>query len=231
METTFNMIIVGMTACGRRHYLLSMLERDYMEHFESILLLCPTFEWNKAYHEWKYMNDPDFLAIPRDQDDNGPVLKHVVNPFKGSNSLIILDDRASGQEIKNRTSEVAKLEFSARHYELSTIVITQKFTSVAKPYRENISKLVVFYTANRNDMRTIVDDDHNGASKRKPMEDLLRDLGDAEEKVKAAAKEATDAAGIQAKAPELDHKRTELLRLSGDGEISHSVSYLKKASR
>ena len=55
--------------------------------------------------------------------------------------------------------------------------------------------------------------------------------GDAEEKLKAAAKEATGAAGRQAKAPELDLKRTELLRLSGDGEISHSVSYLKKASR
>ena len=61
------------------------------------------------------------------------------------------------------------------------------------------------------------------------MEDLLSGHGDAEEKLKAAAKEATGAAGRQAKAPELDLKRTELL--SGDGEISHSVSYLKKASR
>ena len=71
----------------------------------------------------------------------------------GTNSLIFLDDCASGQEIKNRTSEVVKLGFSARHYRLFTIVVTQQLTSVAKPYRENISKLVTFYTSNRNDMK------------------------------------------------------------------------------
>lgn len=111
------------------------------------------------------MNGPDFLAIPCDQDDIDLVLKHVVNLFKRSNSLTILDDCARGREIKYRTSEVVRLGFSDRHYGLSTIVITQKFTLVAKPYRENISKLVMFYTADRNDVKAIVDDYHNCASK------------------------------------------------------------------
>ena len=62
------------------------------------------------------------------------------------------------------------------------------------------------------------------------MEDLLDNLGDAEEEVKAVAKEVASAAGGQAEAPELDRKRTELLRLSEDGNISQSVKYLKKAS-
>ena len=89
-----------------------------MKHFDytTVMLLCPTFEWNKTYHEWNYVNDPNFLAIPCDQDNIDLVLKHVVDTFKGSNSLIVLDDSASGQEIKNRTSEVVKLGFSARQY-------------------------------------------------------------------------------------------------------------------
>ena len=133
------MIIVGMKACGRTHYTLQMLEEEYMKYFEWIILLCPTFEWNKTYHGWKYTTDPDFLAIPCDQDNVDLSLRHVVDLFKGSNSLIILDDCASGQEIKNRTSEVVKLGFSARYYGLSKIVITQQFTFVSKPYHENIS--------------------------------------------------------------------------------------------
>jgi hypothetical protein len=36
--------------------------------------------------------------------------------------------------------------------------VTQKLTSVAKPYRENISKLVTFYNPNRHDMRSVTDD-------------------------------------------------------------------------
>ena len=91
---------------------------------------------------------------------------HIVSEvYKGTNSLIILDDCASSQDVKNRTSELVKLAFSARHFGLSTIVITQQLTSIAKPYRENISKLVTFYSTNRNDMKTITDDYLNGVEK------------------------------------------------------------------
>ena len=165
MDTLFNMIIVGMTACGKTHYLLELLEKDYMNHFEFIILLCPTFEWNKTYREWEYINDPDFLTIPCDHGDIDVVLGHVADIFKGTNSLIILDDCADGKEVKNRTSEIVRLGFSARHYGLSTIVITQQLTSIAKPYTENVSKLVTFYTANRSDMKAVVGDYLNGVDK------------------------------------------------------------------
>ena len=83
-------------------------------------------------------------------------LKFVVEFSCGSKSLIILDDCASGQSVKNRTSELVKLGFSARHYNLSVVVITQQLASIAKPFRENISKLVTFYNPNKKDMTTII---------------------------------------------------------------------------
>ena len=66
--------------------------------------------------------------------------------------------------VKNRTSELIQLAFSARHYGLSTIVLTQQLTSISKPYRENIAKLVTFFNPNRKDMKVIVDDYLNGVS-------------------------------------------------------------------
>ena len=98
------------------------------------------------------------LQYPCDQDDVEFYLKYVVNYAVGTNSLIILDDCASGKCVKNRTSKLIKLAFSARHFNLSTIVITQQLTSIAKPYRENISKLVTFYNPNRKDMNQIIED-------------------------------------------------------------------------
>ena len=154
MEKPFNMKIVGKT-----HYLLPVLEKDYMTHFESIILLCPTFEWNGTYHESKYRDDPDFIAILFDQDDIDAVLKRVMDLFKGTNNFIILHACASGQKIKNRTSEAVKLGLA-----LSTIVVTQ-MTSVAKPHRENILKLVTLYTSNQNDMKTITEDCLNAVDK------------------------------------------------------------------
>ena len=39
-----------------------------------------------------------------------------------------------------------------------TIVITQQLTSIAKLYRENISKAVIFHTPNKNTTKTIFDE-------------------------------------------------------------------------
>ena len=50
-------------------------------------------------------------------------------------------------------------------YNLSTFITTQQLTSVAKPYRENISELVTFYNANKSDMKAIIDDYLYGVAK------------------------------------------------------------------
>ncbi len=47
LQTPFNMMIVGMTGCGKTYYLLNMLEEEYFGHFEYIFLICPTYIWNK----------------------------------------------------------------------------------------------------------------------------------------------------------------------------------------
>ena len=158
LRPPFNMIILGMTGCGKTYFLLKLLDEHNKTHFEYIYLICPTFKHNKTYQEWKYVNDEDFIVIPCSQDYVEDFLKEVTLVAEGTNSLIILDDCASTQTVRNRTSQLVKLGFSARHYGLSTIVITQQLTSIAKPYRENISKLVTLYNPSGKDMNTIFDD-------------------------------------------------------------------------
>ena len=99
-----------------------------------------------------------FFAIPCDHDEVECYLKKITSHAEGTNSLIVLDDCASSNSVKNRTSELVRLGFSARHYGLSTIVLTQQLTSIAKPYRENISKLVTFYNPSSKDMNAVFDD-------------------------------------------------------------------------
>ena len=144
-----------MTACGKTHYLLEMLERDYKNHFDYIFIVCPTLEDNKTYQHWKFLNDPDVFELPCAHDDVERKVHEIVHFAKNTNSLIILDDCAASKDVKNRTSELVKLGFHGRHIGLSTIVITQQLTSIAKPYRMNISKLVTFYNACRDDTKYI----------------------------------------------------------------------------
>ena len=155
METPFNMIICGMTNCGKTYYLLQVIEKQFKNHFDYIILICPTFTWNKTYLEWKYMNDPDFISVECEQDNVDKILQLVQVVYKGTNSLIILDDCASSQDVKNRTSELLKLAFSARHFELSTIVITQQLNSISKPYTDNVARVICFYNPDEDDMNVI----------------------------------------------------------------------------
>ena len=164
MDSPFHMIIAGMTACGKTHYLVKMLEEEYKNYFDYIFIVCPTFEDNKTYQNWEYLKDPDVFAIACDHDKVESVLLDIVKFAKNTNSLVILDDCAASKDVKNRTSELVKLAFSGRHIGLSTIVITQQLTSIAKPYRMNISKLVTFYSSHKDDRRDMFEN-HPDVSK------------------------------------------------------------------
>ena len=131
--------------CGKTHYLLKILEEDFKGYFKYAFIVCPTLLENSTYQNWKYLKDPDVFALPCDHDEVDSYLETIVKFAKGTNSLIILDDCASSQTVKNRTNELVKLAFHGRHIGLST----QQLTSIAKPYRMNVSKVVVFYSARK----------------------------------------------------------------------------------
>ena len=101
----------------------------------------------------------NLFAIQCNHDDVNTWLKFItkISCF-GDHTLIILDDCAAGQDVKDRTSELVKLGFSARHHNISVFVITQQLTSIAKPFRENIGKLVCFYNPNKKDMQSLFND-------------------------------------------------------------------------
>ncbi len=150
VETPFNMMIVGMTNCGKTYYLLEMIEKEYFRHFEYIFLICPTYNWNKTYQEWEYKNSERFYPIPCDQNSVDDFLKYIMDNFKGTNSLIILDDCASTQSVKNRTSELVNLAFSAKHYGFLHFTFTFTLVKVGKileGYRANYKlKILTKYT-------------------------------------------------------------------------------------
>lgn len=77
--------------------------------------------------------------------------------YKGTNTLIVLDDRAASRDAEQRTNELVNLAFNAQHNRISVWVFTQ-MTSIAKPFRKNTTALVLFYTPSGKDMKIIFED-------------------------------------------------------------------------
>ena len=156
LEPPFNMIITGPTCCGKTKYVMDLLTGLYYRKFEYIVFICPTFMNNKTYNQNFIFLDDDVFVLPIDHDSVDEILKIVHEEFKNTNTLVVLDDCASSKNVKKRSTELVKLGFSARHDKLSIWVLTQQYTSISKPFRENIGMLVLFYTPSKTDNTNIM---------------------------------------------------------------------------
>ena len=121
------MYIVGSTGSGKTYTLLKILENELFQEFTYIFLICPTFEDNSTYQEGTFKDDPKFFVLKVSQDNVEQYLNIISRNYRNTNSLIILDDCASCQSVKDRTSSLVELAFHGRHAGFSTVVISQHF--------------------------------------------------------------------------------------------------------
>ena len=141
----FNALIVGPTNSGRTQFLVYQLRGPFKGKFDYIVLISPTFAYNKTLYRFTE-RDLRLYVIICGQHQVEIWLKVASYYFEGENTLIVFDDCAASKDVKGRTGELVKLGFSARHTGISVWVLTQQLSSIAKPFRENVAAIVPFYT-------------------------------------------------------------------------------------
>ena len=95
----FNALIVGATNCGKTSHLVKLFSHEFLQKFDYIFLVCPTFIHNKTYDGFAE-NDRDFFVIIPEQDQINDFLKFISFAFEGTNTLIILDDCAASKDVQ-----------------------------------------------------------------------------------------------------------------------------------
>ena len=76
-------MFVGATACGKTEYLLKLLETKYKNHFEFVVILCPTLLYNKTYLSRKWvLNDDNVLIVYDVEEKLNEWLKLFKNTLK-----------------------------------------------------------------------------------------------------------------------------------------------------
>ena len=173
-------LIVGPTGCGKTKFIVDQLLGPFLHKFDYIVLLCPTYVNNKTWDNIG-VKDDDFIVDILDPNELSHHLKfwHKAFPSGGNSdsmqTLLILDDIACGDDVKKRSSDLVKLAFSGRHDNISVWLLTQQLTSVAKPFRENIGSLVVFYTPSKSDLEAILSD-YGGEITKQQLQEYMRQL-------------------------------------------------------
>ena len=77
-------MFVGVTACRKTEFLLQLLETVYNNHFEFIVILCPTISDNKTYLSRKWIFDDKNVFIVCDLEGKlNEWIKLFKNALKG----------------------------------------------------------------------------------------------------------------------------------------------------
>ena len=113
-----NALIVGPTNSGKTQFLMNHLCGLFNSKFDYIVLICPTFAYNRTLYLFAE-RDPRLYVIICEQHHVEFWLKFASFCFEGTTTLIILDDCAASKDVKGRTGELVKLGFSGCHAGIS----------------------------------------------------------------------------------------------------------------
>ena len=145
MKEPHTALLVAPTGVGKTHLALNLLENEYRNHFDSIVIICPTLEHNETYKSrgWVW-NDPD--VIPVEPDNNlYYFIEKISKMLTGSKTLFLIDDIIADEALDKRCQPLFGLAISGRHRGHSLWLLTQSYTAIPNNIRRQAKVLYVWY--------------------------------------------------------------------------------------
>ena len=152
-------IVTGMTGCGKSRWVVETLRGPMRKKFNYIILICPTYAYNKTYRGFA-KGDRGFLALQPDASDEGELndlLQLCSTIYDQGKTLFIVDDCSFSKDVKKRSSELVRLACSGRHKGQSLWILTQQWTSISKCVRDNCSCVIAFHNPSGRDFDSLMD--------------------------------------------------------------------------
>ena len=152
MEEPHTALFVAPTGVGKMHVALNLLENEYKNHFDFIVIICPTLAHNETYKSrgWVW-NDP--AVIPIELDNNlYYLIEKISNLLAGPETLFLIDDIITDEALDKCRQLQLGLAISGRHRGHSLWLLTQSYTAIPNNIRRQAKMLYVWYPKNRTDL-------------------------------------------------------------------------------
>ena len=101
--------------CGKTHLALELIEKEYNNHFDYIVIICTTIRENDTYHakEWIKNDDKAWLIDPKDNIYQW--IKKLSELLRFLEVLFIIDDIIANERLDKRRQPLLELSISSRH--------------------------------------------------------------------------------------------------------------------
>ena len=159
MKEPHTALFIAQTGVGKTHLALSLLENEYRNHFDFIVIICPTLRYNSTYKSrgWVW-NDPDVILIELG-NNLYYLIEKISNLLAGSTTLFLIDDIIADETLDKCQQPLLELAISGRHRQHSLWLLTQSYTAIHNNIRRQVKMLYVWYPRNRTDLNTIHEED------------------------------------------------------------------------
>ena len=92
MKEPHTALFVAPTGVRKTDLALSLLETEYRNHFNFIVIICPTLRYNSTYKNWSWVwNDPDIILI-EPGNNLYYLIDKISNLLAGDKTLFLIDD-------------------------------------------------------------------------------------------------------------------------------------------
>ena len=155
MKEPHTALFVAPAGVGKTHLALCLLENEYRDHFNFIVIICPTLEHNETYKSrgWVW-NDPEAIHIePGNQLYYW--IENISELLAGDKTLFLIDDIIANEALDRRRQPTLELAISWRHRQHSLWLLTQSYTAVPNNIRRQAKMLYVWHPKNRTDLKII----------------------------------------------------------------------------
>ena len=145
----------GPTNSGKTKKVLNIIEQEYRDHFENIIIICPTIRWNETYRTTPWIRSDDRIFIIEPKDKLFEWIGFLSKLFAGQVTLFIVDDIISDETLDKKRQPLLELAISGRHRGHSLWLLTQSYTAIPKNLRRQKKMLFVWYPNEKSDLKTI----------------------------------------------------------------------------
>ena len=158
MKEPHTALFVAPTGVGKTHSALNLLESEYKNYFDFIIIICPTLKHNKTYKSQGWVwTDPEVILIePGNQLYYW--IEKIGNLLTGSKTLFLIDDIIADENLDKRRQPLLDFPISGRHKGHSLWLLTQSYTAIPKNIRRQAKMLYVWYPKNRKDLNVILEE-------------------------------------------------------------------------
>ena len=108
-------IFIGQTGCGKTHHVLDLIENQYSNHFDNIVIIGPTLRENDIYHAKEWIKNDDKVWLVDPKQNLYQWIKNLSELLRFLEVVFIIDEISANESLDKRRQPLLQLSISGRH--------------------------------------------------------------------------------------------------------------------